>query len=33
VRGLACIGGDDLAVERREAVGDMGVEQHTGSVP
>lgn len=28
VRGLAGIGGDDLAVEGCEAVGDMGVEQH-----
>ncbi len=30
VRGLAGIGCDDLGVERREAVGDMGVEQHAG---
>lgn len=28
VRSLAGIGGDDLAVEGREAVRDMGVEQH-----
>ncbi|MDG5973458.1 hypothetical protein JAGODDHD_04228 [Sphingomonas paucimobilis] len=28
MRGLAGIGGDDLGVERREAVGDVGVEQH-----
>lgn len=30
VRGLAGIGCNDLGVERREAVGDVGVEQHAG---
>ena len=28
VRGLAGVGGDDLGVERRVAIGDVGVELH-----
>ena len=30
MRGFAGIGGDDLGMERRKAVGDVGVEQHAG---